>query len=122
MFFALLSTRSLIFQGQELDISVQGAICSRFTVKPYEKQAQRGIESVVEHAILKNTRDRTVLGDKLESWAENWLSRVAKDADNSPIEYIPIGGKADGMATVHERIAEFTRRKQEQIDEEKGEL
>ncbi len=108
-----------IKQKQELNISLQGDICARFKVRPYDGQARRGIESVVELAISENSRDRTLLGDKLESWAEIWITRVARDSENSPFEYISIKDKSD-MAGVHERIAEFQKNKQEKM--ERGEL
>lgn len=76
---------------------------------------------MVELAISKNSRDRVLLGDKLESWAENWLTRVAKDSDNSPIEYIPIGKDKNDLGAVHERIMEIQRLKNER-QQEKGEL
>jgi hypothetical protein len=108
--FALLLNLCL----QELGISF-GEVCPRFRVSPYDKQARIGVESVVELAIAKNTRDRMILGEKLQSWADNWLMRVFKDADNSPFEYISV--KNNNMDAVHERIAEFQRLKAERNQE-----
>ncbi len=74
--------------AEELSLSIDRDICPRFWTTPYEKQARVGMRSVVELAIERNTRDREVLGTKLEGWASSWLTRVAKDTDNSAFEYV----------------------------------
>jgi hypothetical protein len=74
--------------AQELNVSIERGICPRFWMAPYEKQARVGIRGVVELAIERNTRDREVLGKKLEEWASSWLDRATKDTDNSSIEYV----------------------------------
>jgi len=74
--------------SEELSLSIDRDICPRFWKAPYEKQARVGMRSVVELAIERNTRDRQLLGNKLESWAASWLTRVAKDSDNDAFEFV----------------------------------
>ena len=86
--------------AEELGVSIERDMCPRFRTAPYEKQGSAGVQSVVELAIERNTRDRELLGTKLESWAASWLTRVAKDADNSAFEFVH-------HTDLNKRISEF---------------
>ncbi len=97
--------------AEELGVAVAGDMCARFKTAPYEWQAHEGVRTVVQTAIERNTRDRTVLGIALEQWADGWLRRVAKDADNSAFEFVP-------HTEITKRVEEFQRLKNEHVDKE----
>lgn len=97
--------------ADELRISLRNDLCRRFAVEPYAKMARIGIRSVIELAIEKNSRDRDLLGAKLEAWAGIWLTRVAKDLENASFEYV----KAKDSAKV---IEEYSKLKEALKSEE----
>ena len=86
--------------AKKLNLSFSKDIAPRFKEHPYIHQGKKGIKSVIEYAILHNTKTRTTLGAELEKWGKDWIGRVAENADHSNIEFTTV----DKM---HERIAQY---------------